>query len=344
MGGTRRAGKIQNDSMMASCILTCLRPGLLTTVQDQGRYGYGHLGVPRGGCLDRLSAKIANALVGNHLREAVLEITMLGPTFFVEGECQMAIAGAEIPVLLNKEPIPMYRTVTVPHQSTLKFGNTKTGCRSYLAIRGRWKVRPWLESASAALYEPRATPDSIMAKGAHLKVETDAQIQVKALIDKQFMHGRLASFEVSAALSARQPDRGVFVHVIPGPEFNQLSSSDIAVFFGNWHRIHPQSNRMGYRLGTLLPKYQPSESMISSGCTPGTIQLSRDGRPMILMADAQTTGGYPRIGKVVESDLDILAQARPGDYLSFKYLDPEVAQDHHLKYLAQVNKLLEIIN
>ena len=330
--------------MMASCILTCLRPGLLTTVQDQGRSGYGHLGVPRGGCLDRLSAKIANALVGNPLTEAVVEITMLGPTFSVEGECQIAIAGGEIPVFLNREPIPMYRTVTIPDHSTLKFENMKTGCRTYLAIRGRWKIRPWLESASAALYEPRATPDSIMTKGAHLKVETDVQIQERALADKQYIQSKLASFEVSSALSVGQPGRGVFVHVIPGPEFNQLSSSDIAVLFGNWHRIHPQSNRMGFRLETVFPKYQPGESMISSGCTPGTIQLSRDGKPMILMADAQTTGGYPRIGKVVESDLDILAQARPGDYLSFKYLDLETAQGHHLKYLTQVNNLMERIN
>ena len=184
----------------------------------------------------------------------------------------------------------------------LSFGGAKNGCRAYLAIRGKWQIAKWLESYSALPYSGQtATPQSLIEKGTSLKVETRTEIPIKKIP------------------SADQPifPKSSRIRVLPGPEFEEFSRYTIAYFFSRGYKITNDSNRMGYRLDANIIDFKPKREVISSGIIPGTIQITSAGQPVILMADAQTVGGYYRIANVVSEDLDKMAQLKPGEEVWF---------------------------
>lgn len=281
------------------------KAGLQTSVQDKGRLGYQAFGVPISGALDKTAAQIANWLVGNPLDAPVLEITLIGPEIKVKGDCQIAVSGANLSLIVNGLEQSMYETLLIKNNSVISFGKIKNGCRAYLAIRGKWKVKKWLGSYSAATTSGLTlTPDSIIQKNSRLK------IRLKAPIPKRIY---------PLNLRPNFPSR-LLVRVLPGPEFKDFSPLSIEHFFGQGHRLTKASNRMGYRLDTQLKGFYPKTEVISSGIVPGTIQITNSGQPIILMADAQTTGGYFRIANVIDEDLDWLAQLKPGDEVWFMLL------------------------
>ena len=193
--------------MKSSCLLHFSKPGLLTSVQDQGRQHYPEFGVPIGGAMDRKSSALANWLVGNKPSNPVLEVTLLGPTFSVEGNCQMALTGADLTAQMNGQPIPMNETIDVSSGSIVSFGKNKWGCRTYLAIGGTWKVLPWLDSVSAMPFNSEwVTPDSIIQSDGYLKIETRPGI-------------KLRSFQKDVKPSID----GARIRLLPGPEFNLFS-------------------------------------------------------------------------------------------------------------------------
>ena len=293
---------------MNPVFIHCLKPGLLTTVQDQGRMGYQKYGVAVGGAMDKRSARLANYLVGNNLESPVLEITFSGPTLHFNGACQIAITGADISATIDGVSASLHETLDLKADSLLTFGRRISGCRTYLAVGGEWKVRPWLGSASAPLKDAhKTTPDSVVGKGSHIKIQP-----------RPFIATRMQK-------PSTDPGDPFEIRILPGPEFDQLNRRSIGHFFSQRHRVTPQSNRMGYRLAGTIPFYQSGAELISSGCLPGTIQITREGQAIILMADAQTTGGYPRVGQVIASDLDVLAQAVPGDLIRFVLIDRDDA-------------------
>ncbi len=293
---------------MSSCLIRCVKPGILSTLQDQGRVGYQKFGVPQGGAMDKRAAKAANWLVGNDSDAPVLEITFAGPTLHLDTHCQIGLTGADISPHLNGIAIPNNETVVAPAGSTLSFGKVRSGCRAYLSIGGKWKVRKWLESVSAPTRNAAlTTPDSILMKDDFIKVELHEFIAPRSLPSNPVWNDI--------------PE----IRILPGPEFGSFDNLTIARFFSVQHRISPQSNRMGYRLQARLVDYQPKEELISSPCLPGTIQLTNEGQVIVLMADAQTIGGYPRIGQVIGPDLDLLAQGKPGDTLRFRLIDLDAA-------------------
>ena len=276
-----------------------IKPGLQTSVQDQGRAGHQQAGVPVGGVLDRQAAKTANSLVDNPASNPLLEITLIGPKIKFDGPCQIAICGANLSPKVNGQPILMYQTIEVSKGSILSFGRALQGCRSYLAIRGQWQLRSWLGSTSAASQNGEAlTPDSILTQGSTLNIQTSPAIPQRVYHDPP---------NYSSPLQIR---------VLPGPEFEYFSNYFVAHFFSRHHRIHPDSNRMGYRLSYQAERFSSPFELISSAVLPGTIQITHAGQPIILMADAQTTGGYCRLANVIEEDLDLLAQTKPGDELA----------------------------
>lgn len=279
-----------------------LKPGLQTLVQDKGRMGYQSFGVPVSGALDKSSARIANWLVGNTEDTPVLEITFSGPRIEIKEDCQIAITGADISPTLNQNPIPIYETIDISSQSTLSFGRLNNGCRAYLAIRGQWQLKKWLDSYSALPYGGQeVTMDSFIQKGSRL------QIMVNNAIQKRIY-----------PLEKRPNFKKSFIaQVIPGPEFDAFSKLAIASFFSQTFQIRPESNRMGYRLEEPIQDFTPEREVISSGIIPGTIQITNSGKPVILLADAQTSGGYPRIANVISNDLDGIAQLKPGDVIRF---------------------------
>lgn len=282
--------------------LTFLKAGMQTTVQDQGRVGLQHLGVPVGGVLDTRSAEMANYLVGNEQQNPVLEITMIGPEILFDSDALIAITGAHFDLYIDDKLVKNDEAIYIKSGTMVKFGQLKYGCRAYLAVAGKWMAKKWNGSVSPLMQAQEATPDSIIRKGAKLKIES-AHLNKNGTWDKNNSTPILA--------------HKVRLRVKPGPEFEDISRTAIAKLFGQGHLITQDANRMGYRLKTELASSEERQEMISSGIVPGTIQLTNSGQPIILLKDAQTTGGYPRIANIIEKDLDQIAQLKPGDEIWF---------------------------
>ncbi len=303
-----------------------IKPGLQTLVQDNGRMGQQAFGVPVGGVMDKSAARIANWLVGNDVKSPLLEIALTGPHIEFEGDCQIAIAGADISPTIDGKPVNMYQTITVNDGTELKFRALKNGCRAYLSIGGDWQIKKWLNSSSAFLLsDQNLTPDSIPVKGDHLVIEGIKNVDVK-------------SFPPRLQPKHQSP---IQIGIIPGPEFDDFSKKAVDHFLNNQHTISNDYNRMGYRLETILSDFDPKQEVISSGIVPGTIQITNSGQPIILMADAQTTGGYPRIGNVITAHMDKLAQAKPGDQIKFSLVKLEDAYQALRDNEATMNLLLK---
>ncbi len=288
------------------------KAGLQTLIQDKGRIGYQSYGVPVSGVMDKKAAVLANELVENATETPVLEITLLGPTIKITGNCQIAITGADLSPKVNQQTIPLYQTINLKDGDTLTFGGAKNGCRAYLAIRGNWQIKKWLDSYSALPYSGEAaTPDSLIQKGTTLQIEPLPTIPIKNIPKEA------------------QPNfpKVIRIRVLPGPEFEAFSNHTIAYFFSRGYQLTNDSNRMGYRLDATLIDFQPKREVISSGILPGTIQITGAGQPVILMMDAQTVGGYYRIANVVSADLDKLAQMKPGDEVWFSLVRLEELVD-----------------
>lgn len=278
-----------------------LKAGLFTTVQDQGRLGYQAFGVPTSGALDRSAAELANQIVGNSADSPVLEITLMGPKIKFAGKGEIAITGANLSPTLNGESCASNELLSIRDGDLLQFGRPVFGCRAYLAVRGNWQIPSWLSSRSAITQNGTAlTPQSIIQKGTIIQIEPAAE---------NLFTSRTTEVKPTADTS--------IIRVLPGPEFEQFSRFSIGEFFGQTYHITPDSNRMGYRLKEKLRSFSPNQELISSGIIPGTIQITSAGQPIILLADAQTSGGYYRIANVLSEDLDNLAQCKPGDRLRF---------------------------
>ena len=288
-----------------------LAPGLLTTVQDRGREGWRHLGVARAGVLDAASAALANHLVGNHASAATLELTLQGPTVQLPQTTRIALCGAMVAAQFEdttgqRTTIPGGRPIDLP-EGTLRLGALHRGARAWLAIAGGIDVPSVLGSRSTDLrggfggLEGRALrAGDELRLGLSPKIECDAPCIPPWWIDPA-MHA---------------PDLPIHYVATTHPVAASLASQP-------W-RVSARSNRQGVRLeGNALPA--PAGDGISAAVAPGTLQLPPDGQPIVLLADAQTVGGYPRLGHVIAADLPRLAQWRPGETLRFAQCDPRTA-------------------
>jgi antagonist of KipI len=281
--------------------ITFLKTGMLTVLQDEGRPGYQYLGIPYGGYLDEPSATIANELVGNPPNRPVLEITLLGPKIEFDRPVQVAISGGNLSPMINNKPVPMYETIDIYQGDVLSFGRVVRGCRSYVAIGGDWIIDACMGSASPLIINERCwNPDSQIGRNSKLKIE----------IKKPIVPLKWAMKEVPISSAIR---------LTKGPEYYQFSKEYIAEFLKQTFMISPNSNRMGLRLDPPIPFDLKSGKMISSGIVPGTVQITPTGQPIVLLNDAQTIGGYPRIANVLKKDMSMLAQAKPGDSINFSF-------------------------
>lgn len=288
-----------------------LAPGLLTTVQDRGREGWRHLGVARAGVLDAASAALANQLVGNHVDAAALELTLHGPTLQLLEATRIALCGAMVAAQFEdaagrRTTIPGGRPIDLP-QGTLRLGALQRGARAWLAIAGGIDVPRVLGSRSTDLrggfggVEGRA-----LRTGDELRLGLSADVECDA--------PRVPAWWIDPAIHA--PDSPIHYVATTHPAAASLASQP-------W-RVSARSNRQGVRLeGNPLPA--PATDGISAAVAPGTLQLPPDGQPIVLLADAQTVGGYPRLGHVIAADLPRLAQWRPGETLRFAQCDARTA-------------------
>ena len=289
-------------------MIEVLSPGPQSSLQDLGRHGFQRYGVGPAGAMDDWSHRLANLLVGNAPGEATLEITLLGPTLRFHEAALIAITGADFSARLNDQAVTPGWPLRVTAGSLLAFGRRHLGCRAYLAVRGGYAVAPVMGSRSTALragfggFEGRA-----LRKGDRLAIGPSSDVAA-----------RLPPTPPTGFVSAECPAPGpVPLRVLMGQQWAQFSADAQQRLLSEAYVVHRNSDRMGYRLsGSPLALRAPLE-MISEAVAFGTVQVPPDGQPIVLMADRQTTGGYPKIANVLSIDLPRLAQAVPGDTLRF---------------------------
>jgi antagonist of KipI len=309
------------------------RAGILSTLQDLGRYGYQRFGVPVGGVMDEYSHRLANLLVGNAELEATLEMTLAGPRLEFTQDTLVGICGGDFAPTLEGKSVPAARPVLLRKGCVLDFGTCRLGCRAYLAVAGGFDVALVMNSKSTYLrggfggFEGRALRrgDLIPTGEADAGAYPGLRRQLEAGVP--FAYPRW-SVDANSAFLAHGHHR---IHFTPGRHWELFTADSREQFASVQYRIAPDSDRMGYRLeGPLLALKQPTEVQ-SEAVTFGSIQVPPDGRPIVLMANRQTTGGYPRIGEVSAVDLPMLAQLPPGDTLRFEPIAPEDSQRLYLQ-------------
>ena len=320
--------------------------GLLTTIQDLGRRGFQHLGVGPGGAMDEVSHRLANLLVGNPAQAPSLEMTLTAPSLLFEGPALIALCGADLSPTIGDLPVPLWRPVVVGAGALLRFGRPIQGVRCYLAVEGGLQVPEVMGSASTHLaagfggFQGRP-----LRLGDCLKVGPCPGDRYPSL-RKRFQQGpRVFLGPDWFAPWSRDLDfsRPATLRVIPGPQWPSLSDGSRRDLLEAIFKVAPNSDRMGLRMqGPRLSLERPLE-MVSSGVTMGTLQLPPDGSPILLMADRQTTGGYPRLGEVATVDLPTAAQLRPGETLRFAALTLEAAQELLLQREARFRDLEAIL-
>jgi len=289
-----------------------IRSGMLTTIQDSGRWGYQSHGVPVAGPMDPVSHRLANALVGNDRDAATLEVTLLGPELEFEDERVVAVTGADFEITLDGKPAQAGSAFVVAAESRLRFGRRRRGARAYLAIRGGVAVPPVLGSRATHVI-------SAMGGIGGRPIKAGDRLP-------------LGVAEVSRPTVAPPnepivplPGQPAPLRVLPGPQADAFAADAFNALQSTPYKVGQQSDRMGFRLEGPRLTHARSADIISDATPLGVLQVPASGQPILLMADRQTTGGYPKIATVITADLPIAGQLGPGDTLLFSVCTPREA-------------------
>jgi antagonist of KipI len=287
-------------------------PGLLTTVQDLGREGFGPLGVSPSGAADAVSLRLGNRLVGNVEGAAALEMTLLGGTFVFPTGAVIALAGSDFGPTLDGGPVPMWASLEVHAGQTLAFGPTRSGARCYLCVRGGISVPLFLRSASTHLL-------SGLGGLAGRALRKDDVLQIGPSTNSY--RPRKLVCQIMEMLETRGALR-----VTPGPQSESFSDSSRHLFYTSRYRVSEESNRMGIRLEGPAIRENSGGEMVTEGVSLGAVQITAGGKPIILFVEQQTTGGYGKIANVISADLHRLGQLRPRDEIRFELLNWDTAR------------------
>jgi antagonist of KipI len=285
--------------------------GLLTTVQDLGRDGYGPWGVSASGAADAVALRIANRLVGNAENAAALEMTLLGGTFRFPNGGVASVTGSNFGATLDDAPIAMWAAVRILPGQTLAFGPTRSGARCYLAVHGGIRVPAFLGSASTHLLSRLGGFDGRpLRKGDVLAAGPPSSDFVPARVP-------------AGTLEQLAPRKRLRVTL--GLQASWFDQAALAVFYNGHYTVAEESNRTGIRL-TGPPVSGAARELLTEGAPLGAIQIPAGGQPIIVFVEQQTTGGYPKIANVVSADLHSVGQLRPRDVISFEGIDFDAAQ------------------
>jgi len=292
--------------------LTILRGGMLTTVQDLGRWGLQHLGVPVAGPMDWYSHRLANRLVGNDDSAAAIEMTLLGPELTSDDDVLCAVTGAAMEVAVGDDVVPMHTPFRLPRGRRLRFRMIRPGARGTLAVSGGIDMAPVLGSRATSLVS-HVGPfgGRALAAGDVLGI------------------GVPPVSGLGGGLPLPLPQGGARLRVMLGPHVSGFTAEAVEAFTQSRYAISPQSNRMGYRLegAPLQVNAADAGDMLSDATPVGSIQVPASGQPILLMADRQTTGGYPKIATMITADLPLAGQLAPGDWVEFVPVSRAVALD-----------------
>jgi antagonist of KipI len=319
--------------------LTVLKPGLLTTVQDQGRPGLQRHGIPVGGAVDAFAARVANALVGNDDGAAVLEMALLGPELRADSDGVVALCGAGLELNVGGQTMLSDRPVAVSAGDVLTFSARRTGARAWLAVAGGIDV-PLVQGSRSTYVRGRmgGYEGRPLIGGDVLKTGTPVDWVVQ--LGRQLRAGgrRQVAWSVRPETLGRI-DAGAGVRVVRGPEWARFTPQSQHTLFNTAYAVTKDADRMGMRLeGAGLALLTPLEE-ISSGMNVGVVQVPPSGQPIVLLVGRQSVGGYPRIAAVATVDLGQLAQFKPGDRATFREIT--VAQAHQL-LLARERDFLRV--
>jgi biotin-dependent carboxylase-like uncharacterized protein len=299
--------------------------GLLTTVQDAGREGYQRYGMPVSGAMDSFSMRLANILVGNDTGIACLEATIAGPEIEFTEQTIVAVTGADMGPCINGRSALMYTMLKVKKGDILSFTGLVSGCRSYIAFAGGIDLPEVMGSRSTYLrasvggFDGRALrTGDVLPLG---KITADLKIM-------EIPRDIIPVYKPSQT-----------IRIISGPEADRFELEGLRSFLTAEYMVTDRSDRMGYRLdGEQIIHKPDGPDIISAGISAGTVQVPGDGKPIILMADRQTTGGYARIANVITADLSLVAQMKPGDTIRFR----EVTLDHAQELLRLRNSAFSV--
>ena len=316
--------------------LKIIKAGILDTIQDSGRYGYQHLGINPTGTMDSFSAQLANALLGKKLDTLVIEIHFPASVFLFEKTAVACISGADFSATLNDQPIPLHQPFIAPENSRLQFKRWISGTRCYLSLLHDLQVEEWLQSASTNLkafaggWKGRKLlkDDCILYKEkSNLVIRTNS-------VDPTTLHWKASSLLINNKMDC-----------IKGNEWNWLTAQAQELFQNTNFTISRFSDRMGYRLDSKPLIAVQHKDLVSSAVNFGTVQLLPNGQLIILMADHQTTGGYPRLAHVSSTSLSSLAQLNPKDEIRFQFISLLEAEDNLLqqqRYLEQLRNTCKL--
>lgn len=288
-------------------MINVIKAGTQTTVQDLGRPQHQINGFPEAGGMDQQAQKTANLLLGNDLNAPVLEFVIMGPTIIFDQPTFVAVTGGNFTAKLNGEEVPTYRCLQVHAHDRLEIGQARKGMFGYLAIKGGFQVPQLMDSASTILR-------------LHLGGFHGRQLQVGDQLSYQ-SSWRLPSYYHRRAAAPELPDRSevTTIRVLKGPQWDDFSNEDQQLFSSQEYQVTQNVDRMGYRLdGQQLTTKLPS--MLSEATVRGGVQLTSSGQPIVLMADRQTTGGYPLIAVVASVDLPRFVQCQPGQKIKFQLI------------------------
>jgi len=286
--------------------------GPLTTVQDRGRFGYQKFGMPTAGAMDKFSYKIANLLVGNK-EEGVLEYTYNGPKLKFEQDAIIAVTGAKSEVKLNGKNIKMWQSQYIKKGDILQILPSQKGLRGYIAFKSGFNLPETMGSKSTYL---RADLGGYEGR----KLENGDVLEINNEVTKK-------NYTFKSLEKAYRPDFSKNkIRVIMGPQDDYFTKSGISKFLEGEFKVSNQADRMGYRLEGPKIEHEDGADIISEGIAEGSIQVAGNGKPIIMLADRQTTGGYTKIATVITVDIDLVSQKKPGDLMFFEKIDLKSAQ------------------
>ncbi|WP_028546193.1 biotin-dependent carboxyltransferase family protein [Paenibacillus taiwanensis] len=306
-----------------------LSPGLLTTVQDLGRVGYQKFGVLASGAMDTMALTVANLLAGNEEDAAAIEITLLGPQLMFEQDTVVVIAGGNLSPVVDGVAIPLGRPVYIPAGSRLTFGKAVSGCRTYVAVAGGIQVPDIMGSRSTYL---RAGIGGFHGRALQAGDVLEIGVATRSwnVHFKNITKVGVLPWGASHELQPIYRDHAV-LRVVRGPEYDFFTEKSKQMFWEKPFRVTPHSDRMGYRLADVPLSLTDPLEMVSAAVALGTIQVPPEGNPIVLLADRQTAGGYPRIAHIIRADVPLIAQVKPGGLVHFTEVSLEEAQELYIQ-------------
>ena len=313
-------------------VIEVIEPGLLTTVQDLGRFGYLRHGVPVSGAMDPVALRLANLLVGNPEDEACLEVTLSGPRLRFRSSAVIAVTGADLSPSINGSPIQTWASAVVEQGDVLSFGGQESGTRAYVAVGGGLDV-----------------PVVMGSKSTFMKAGIGG-FEGRALKAGDMLMTRLP--DSSGRTSERRIPRGLVpdydssmpIRVILGPQDDRFTEAGLDTLLGEAFTVSAQSDRMGYRLQGPKVEHVSGPDIISDGIPFGGVQVSGDGQPIVLMADRGTSGGYTKPATVISADLGKVAQRMPGDEMRFQKVTLEEAHEALKEQESGVERVKEYLD